>query len=129
MNVFALIAEKKIQEAMERGEFENLEGMGAPLVYEDDSMIPEDLRMAYKILKNAGYVPPEVQARKDIMTLTDLLSDCRDERERCLQMRKLQFLTAKMDALRPRRLDLEKEEGYYQKLVERVSVRGGKNTS
>ena len=46
-----IIAENRIREAQQNGEFDNLPGMGKPLEFEDDSNIPEDLRMAYKILK------------------------------------------------------------------------------
>ena len=53
--VIGWIAEQRIEESMRRGEFDNLEGKGKKIVFEDDSMVPEDLRMAYKMLKNAGY--------------------------------------------------------------------------
>ncbi len=62
MLAFELIAERKIAEAAERGEFDDLPGRGKPLDLEDDALVPEDLRMAYRILKNAGYVPAEVEA-------------------------------------------------------------------
>jgi hypothetical protein len=78
--VFAQIAERRIAEAMNRGEFENLEGSGRPLVFEDDSMVPEDLRMAYKILRNSGYVPPEILEEKEILTAADLLARPRTSR-------------------------------------------------
>ena len=50
MNIFAKIAEQRIREAIEQGEFDNLEGRGKPLDLRDESWVPEDLRMAYKIL-------------------------------------------------------------------------------
>jgi hypothetical protein len=64
MHLFELLAERKIEEAVSRGELEDLPGQGRPLDLEEDPLIPEDLRLAYRILKNAGYVPPEVAARK-----------------------------------------------------------------
>lgn len=45
------LAEQKIAEAMARGEFDHLPGNGRPLQIEDLSSVPEDLRMAYKLLK------------------------------------------------------------------------------
>ena len=57
MDAISIIAEQRIREACERGAFDSLPGAGKPLELEDDSHIPEDLRMAYKLLKNAGYVP------------------------------------------------------------------------
>ena len=62
MFAFELIAERKIEEALARGEFEGLPGEGRPLELDDDALVPEELRMAYRILKNAGYAPQEVQA-------------------------------------------------------------------
>ena len=56
-NTMAKIAEQKIREAQERGEFDNLPGRGRPLELDDDAGVPDDMRMAYKILKNAGVVP------------------------------------------------------------------------
>jgi len=63
MFAFELIAERKIEEALARGEFDDLPGEGRPLDLDDDALVPEDLRMAYRILKNAGFAPQEVQAR------------------------------------------------------------------
>jgi hypothetical protein len=54
------LVEKKLEEAVSRGELANLPGEGRPLELEDDALVPEDLRAAYRILKNAGFVPPEV---------------------------------------------------------------------
>lgn len=60
MALFDLLAERKIAEAVSRGELDDLPGAGKPLDLEDDASIPEDLRVAYRILKNAGFAPPEV---------------------------------------------------------------------
>jgi DnaJ homologue, subfamily C, member 28, conserved domain len=69
MLVFDWLAEKKIAEALARGEFDNLPGAGRPLALDDDALVPEDLRLAYRILKNAGFVPPAVEARREIADL------------------------------------------------------------
>lgn len=65
--------EKHIKEARENGEFDNLPGAGRPLILDDDSGIPEELRTAYRILKNAGYLPPELQDRKEAIELDHML--------------------------------------------------------
>jgi hypothetical protein len=57
------LVEQKLAEAVSRGEFDNLPGAGRPLDLDDDKLVPEELRVAYRILKNAGCVPPEVEAR------------------------------------------------------------------
>ena len=48
--------------------------------------------MAYKILKNAGYLPPELLEEREIVTAAELLAAATDEQERYRQMRKLDFL-------------------------------------
>jgi hypothetical protein len=79
MDPLALLAEEKIREAMARGEFDNLPGAGKPLEIEDDSMVPEDVRVAYKILKNAGCLPPELEIRKEIVTLKSLIASVEED--------------------------------------------------
>ena len=65
--------EKHIKDAQEKGEFDNLPGKGQPLSLDDDSAVPEDLRVAFRILKNAGYLPPALQDRKEAVELEHLL--------------------------------------------------------
>lgn len=108
---------------MEKGAFDNLEGKGKPLVFEDDSFVPPDLRMAYKILKNAGFLPPELQAEKEIKNAEDLLEAMSDERERYRQAKKLNVLIMKANMLRKRPINLERHQIYYRKIVEKISVR------
>jgi hypothetical protein len=123
MSVFALfdqLAEERIREAQERGEFDDLAGKGKPLVFEDDSMVPEDLRMAYKVLKNSGHLPPEVDAERDIRSTADLLHHAEDEQERCRQMRKLNYLMSRLGASRS--MSLKVQDDYYNEIVQRVSV-------
>jgi hypothetical protein len=72
MLALELLAEKKIEEALSRGEFDHLPGAGRPLALDDDPLIPEELRVAYRILKNAGFVPPEVETLNEIAQLERL---------------------------------------------------------
>lgn len=69
------IAEQRIAEAIAKGELEDLPGAGRPLELDDDALIPEELRLAYRILKNAGYVPAELEALKEIGELEALVAD------------------------------------------------------
>lgn len=55
------LAERRIAEAISQGELDGLPGAGRPLDLEEDALVPEDLRMAHRILKNAGLVPREVE--------------------------------------------------------------------
>ena len=61
MDISSRFAEKHIPEAIEQGQLENFNSAGRPLVFENDSHIPEHLRLAYKVLKNAGMLPPELE--------------------------------------------------------------------
>ncbi|MBW2036242.1 MAG: DUF1992 domain-containing protein [Deltaproteobacteria bacterium] len=112
------IAEQRILKAIEEGAFDNLSGKGKPLTLEDDSRIPEDLRMAYKILKNAGYLPPEISLRKEIAKIEDLLAGMKDTKAKYRQLKKLNFLIMKLNALRPVPTSLEKVQHYEKKLTE-----------
>lgn len=67
------MAEQKIAEAINKGELDNLPGAGSPLLLDDDSDVPLELRMAYRILKNSGFLPPELQDRKEALELNTLL--------------------------------------------------------
>jgi hypothetical protein len=66
--VIGKIAERKIQEAMEEGKFDNLPGKGQPIVFEEDAALPMHIRLANKVLKNAGALPDWIQVQKDIQT-------------------------------------------------------------
>jgi hypothetical protein len=97
--MFELIAERKIAEALARGELANLPGEGRPLALDDDALVPEDLRAAYRILKNAGYVPPEVEAFTEIAQLEALVcSEAEDAAARSKAARKLALLRTKIEA-------------------------------
>ena len=89
MDIFLIMAEERIRQSIQNGDFENLPGKGKPLELDDLSGVPEDLRMGYKILKNAGMVPEEVQLKKDMLKLEDLLACCIDEQERTSLQSKL----------------------------------------
>ncbi|PLS14720.1 DUF1992 domain-containing protein [Bacillus sp. M6-12] len=78
MDFSHIIAEDKIKKAIKAGEFDNLPGHGKLLVMEDLSAIPEDLRMAYKMMKNAGMVEDEGSYKKEFMRIEDLLANCGD---------------------------------------------------
>lgn len=73
MQVLDELAERRIREAQARGEFDDLPGAGAPLALDDDALVPEDLRVAYRLLKNAGFVPPELAAQRELRDIESLL--------------------------------------------------------
>lgn len=69
---FNALVEERILKAQKSGELDNLPGEGKPLKL-DDMSIPEEFRMAYRILKNSGFLPPEVEIRNQIKKLELLL--------------------------------------------------------
>lgn len=71
--------EEIIQAAMARGEFNNLQGQGKPQDHSDYFSMPEEDRMAYTVLKNAGYVPPEVELLKEIEQLRVQMASTQSE--------------------------------------------------
>ena len=119
---FEKIIEERIRVARMKGEFKNLPGSGEPIVYENDGHIPEDLRLAYKILKNSGYLPPEIEERKEVKKLEDLIACTTDEHERLKQMKKLNVLLMKVDARRPFSSNISSQNEYYRKVVEKITV-------
>ncbi|MCG6980697.1 MAG: DUF1992 domain-containing protein [Deltaproteobacteria bacterium] len=125
-NVFAALgrlAEERIRDAIQRGEFDNLPGSGKPLILEDDRHIPDDLRLAYKILKNADCLPPELELKKEIRKAEELLSSVADEGEKYRQLQKVNFLIMKLNEMRKGSVQWEEKQIYYAKIVDKVGVR------
>jgi hypothetical protein len=113
------IVEQRIKEALERGEFDNLQGQGEPLNLEDDSNIPEELRLAYRILKNADCLPPELELKKDIRKMEDMLENIPDEKEKYLQMKKINFKIMQLNMMGHKSPFFEEKQIYYKKLIEK----------
>lgn len=74
--------EERIKEAMARGEFDDLPGKGKPLDLDAYFNTPEDVRMAFSILKSNNFVPEEVEMMKEIADLKDKLDTCEVEDDR-----------------------------------------------
>ncbi|MDA8090342.1 MAG: DUF1992 domain-containing protein [Nitrospiraceae bacterium] len=110
LDILAKIAERRIEEAMRGGAFENLAGSGKPLSLDDDSLVPEDLKLAYRVLKNAGFAPPEVELKKEILNLRDLINSIDDDKQRIRKLRELDFKLARLGVLLKRPVYLEEYE-------------------
>ena len=113
------LAEQRILEAQRNGELDDLAGKGKPLPLEDLTTVPEDLRMAYHVLKNANVLPPEVELLKDIHILEDLLKHVEDEGERKSLAKSLQWKMIRLDMLKRRSMDLGTVRNYGRRLVEK----------
>ena len=77
--IFDKAVEAIIKEAMERGEFDNLPGKGKPIDLSAYFDTPEEVRMAYSLLKNAGMTPREVDLLREIAELKQGLAAVQDE--------------------------------------------------
>jgi len=121
------LADERIQAAIDRGELSGLAGEGKPLRLDDDSMVPEDLRVAYRVLRNAGYLPPEVQTRREIRQIEDLLGGLGggQGRERDKAEKRLNLLRARLDAERGRTSPIWAETRYESALVGRFAGSDG----
>lgn len=82
MDFSMIISEQRIKKAQEDGEFENLPGYGKPQNFDEDLSIPPALRMAHKIMKNAGYSTEEMEIKKEMMRIEDLIRVCEDDTEK-----------------------------------------------
>ncbi len=128
MDALARIAERKILEAIEAGELTSEKWKNKPLPLEDDSFVPDDLKMAYKILKNSGYLPPEIETKKEIKKLEDLIACTEDEHVRLKQMKKLNLLLMKLEAKRSSPSNIALQDDYYRKVVERITLHSTQKT-
>lgn len=123
------IAEARIAEAIARGEFENLPGAGKPLRLEDDRAIPEELRVAYRVLKNAGCLPRELELRREIADVRALVAATHDEATRVRAWKRMNHLLAQLEGVRGRPSNLRCEQVYHEKLMERCHVPVSSSTS
>jgi len=120
---FQKIIEQRIKEAQQKGAFDNLPGSGEPLQLTDDDHIPEDLRMAYKVLKNADCVPPEIELKKEIRQTEDLLAGMAETAEKYRTVKKLNFLIMKLNTMRNGAVEFEVPQQYSDKLVDHLESR------
>ncbi len=116
---FERIVEERILQAQREGMFDDLEGKGKPLCFED-LRVPEDLRIAYKILKNADCLPPEIELQKEIHRVEQLLEGLQDTAKRYKAIKKLNFLIMKLNTMRKCSADRELPQRYEAAVVERI---------
>ena len=118
--VFDQLAEQRICEAQKNGAFDDLPGAGAPLVLDDDAMVPEELRAAYRVLKNSDYVPAEVEALRDLRAVELSLEQERDTARRDELIGKLNLLLARAGITHKRNLAVERD--YFQRIAEKLGT-------
>ena len=114
---FDTIAERRIRDAMNRGEFDNLPGAGRPLDLNEDPLVPAEVRMAYRVLKNAGIVPPEIEQRREIAGLEAALASLGPGEARAQALQKLALLRTLLGARRGAAL----RGPYARRIIERLA--------
>ena len=117
--ILDFVAERRILEAQARGEFDDLPGAGAPLPLDDDALVPADLRAAYRILKNAGLLPPQLEPHREIREIEGLLLQVEDEDGRARLLSRISFLLSRTG----RRDHLRVEASYFENIVARLERR------
>ncbi len=123
---FEKIVEERIKQSQKKGDFDNLAGFGKPLAIEDVSRIPEDLRLAYKILKNAGCIPPEIEIKKEIHATEELLENMTDEKLKYKTLKKLNYLILKLNTARKGAVAFEIPQKYEERVVDCLSANSDK---
>jgi hypothetical protein len=116
---FTKIVEERIRKAQRKGEFNNLAGAGRPLALEEDRHIAPELRLSYKILKNADCLPPEIELKKEIERTEELLGGMAETAEKYRTLKKLNFLIMKLNATRNSSIEFEVPQRYSASLVNR----------
>jgi hypothetical protein len=120
VNILAKIAEQKIREAMEHGEFDNLSYHGKPLKPDDLTGVPAHLRMGYKILKNAGILPEEMQLKKDTVSLQDLLDACYNVTERSAIQKRMNEKILRYNMMMEKRSHKPTDQRYRAKILPKL---------
>jgi hypothetical protein len=113
------LAEPRIQEAIGRGELDNLPGTGKPLVLDDDTFVPPELRISYRVLKNAGYLPRDLQLRSEISELEAFVTTVDGLPSSARAYQRLNYLRAQLQATRSNPIDLRIEQVYHRRLLDR----------
>ncbi len=120
MDILAKVAEQKILAAIARGELDNLSLQGQPISQEDDHLVPDELRMGYKILKNAGVLPEELQIKQELLQLQDLLDSCQQEEQRQQLHKRLTTRQLQYDLLMEKRRPSAARQQYQPRIQRKL---------
>ncbi|MFH2060356.1 MAG: DnaJ family domain-containing protein [Pseudomonadota bacterium] len=116
---FEAIVEERIKKAQKEGQFDNLDGLYKPLKFEEYHG-PEELRLAHKILKNSGFLPPEIELRKKISTTEQMLKIVQnDSPQKDKIQKRLVYLLTKLDTMRQGRSGFSLLNQPYSKAIEK----------
>ncbi len=122
--IIQTIAERRIQQAMDEGSLPDLSHWKNRPLPQDEALdkVAPDLRLAFKLLKNAGYIPEGLALHQEIRHTEDLLKHSTDEREKLHHLRRISVLRTKMEMCHGRRIHLEEDSPYFERVVEQLST-------
>jgi hypothetical protein len=120
MRLLDALVEQRIAAAAARGEFDVLPSVGAPLEL-DDLLVPQEVRVANRILKNAGFVPPALEQLRSLCDLPTELSTASDPAMRCPLQAKMLALDMALESLRGAALLAPRE--YCERIAQRLGER------
>lgn len=115
------MAESYISEAIARGDLSNLPGEGKPLQLDDYRFVPEERRTGYRMLKNAGFIPPELVFRREISGLESLISKLNEEDQKHRAVRRLNYLLSKLGDACPNKTSLFIKEQYCNNMADKLA--------
>jgi hypothetical protein len=121
MRLLDALVEQRIAAAAARGEFDDLPGAGAALAQEDDVQVPPEVRVANRILKNAGFVPPAAEQLRALRDLQDEVDAVSERTARCRLQARMLALDMALESLRGGPLVLPRE--YCRRIAERLCER------
>jgi DnaJ-like protein len=125
MKLLDALVEQRISAAAARGEFDNLPGAGEPLELDDDALVPEEVRVANRIMKNAGFVPPAVEHLRALRDLQHEAGSTEDPATRRKLQAKMLALDMALESLRGSSTVVPLE--YRRRIAERLSERLSEN--
>jgi hypothetical protein len=89
--------DKMIEEWLSETDCVSLPGAGKPLSLDEYFSWPEDQRIGLSLLKNAGFVPVEVELLKEIGRLHEEIATCKQDESRALLLKRLQEEEVKLN--------------------------------
>jgi hypothetical protein len=127
MRLLDALVEQRIAAAAARGEFDTLPEAHAALALDDDAQVPQEVRVANRILKSAGFTPPAVEQLRALCDLQDEVDAVSDPATRCRLQARMLALHMAHESLRGGPLVLPRE--YCRRIAERLSERAAQGVT
>lgn len=120
MGLLDQLVEERIRTAIARGDLKGLPGEGRPLCLDEDLLVPAEVRMAYRVLRNGGGVPPEILALREATELTEALLREPESRQRMARLQRLEAVLQQLESAGLRRMARGVLVRYQEKLLARL---------